>query len=139
MKLELLLKRQASFKREGKISGGTLGELSLNGHFFCYTLEDEVRPAGQVVAGETAIAAGTYPVSLAKSPRLGYLTPRLGGAVAGRGILLHRGNLPEDSLGCILVGLAKLPTGRKIYKSAEAFEQLMHRLLDASSITLTIC
>lgn len=138
MNLEAELIRHPSFRRAGTQSGGTLGELYLNGKFFCWTMEDEVRPAGQYVKHETAIAAGRYPVTVEKSPRLGYLTPRLGGAVAGRGILVHRGNKPEDSTGCILVGLAKLPTNRKIYKSEEAFEALMHRLLAAGSFSLTI-
>lgn len=125
-------------KRRPTTGGCTLGELSLNGKFFCYTMEDPVRPAGVYVPNETAIAAGTYPVTIEKSPRLGRLTPRLGGAVAGRGILMHWGNGAADTKGCILVGFAHLPTNLKVYKSEEAFEALMHRLLDAATITLTI-
>lgn len=125
-------------KRHPSANGCTLGELSLNGKFFCYTLEDVVRPAGQVVAGQTAIPAGHYPVSLTMSPRLRILTPRLGGAVASRGILIHAGNTAADTLGCILVGFAKLPSNVKIYQSQEAFQALMTQLLGATSISLTI-
>ncbi len=132
MKVLLELRRQPS------ANGCTIGELFYNGKFFCYTLEDVVRPAGQFVADQTAIAAGTYPVTLTVSPRLRILTPRLGGAVASRGILMHVGNTATDTKGCILVGFSKLPSNVKIYKSVEAFQALMTKLLEASSIELTI-
>ena len=125
-------------KRHPTANGCTLGELSLNGKFFCYTLEHPVRPAAQAVPGATAIPAGSYPVALTRSPSFGMLTPRLGGAVAGRGILLHPGNTVADSKGCLLVGFAKLPSNVKIYQSREAFETLMGKLLSATTITLTI-
>jgi len=97
-----------------------------------------VRPAGDVVPGQTAIPAGTYPVTLERSPAFRMLTPRLGGALAGRGVLLHPGNGAADTRGCVLVGLARLPSNTKIYKSQEAFELLMRKLLPATTITLTI-
>lgn len=124
--------------RQKSANGCTIGELHFNGKFFCYTLEDVVRPAGQYVAEQTAIPAGHYPVTIERSPSLHILTPRLGGAVAGRGILMHVGNSAADTKGCILVGFSKLPSGIKIYKSQEAFEALMSKLLDATSIELTI-
>ncbi|MVN77837.1 hypothetical protein GO988_16010 [Hymenobacter sp. HMF4947] len=132
MNAHLLLTRHPS------ANGCTLGDLSLNGKFFCYTLEDVVRPAGHVVAGETAIPAGRYPVTIQRSPSFHMLTPRLGGAVASRGILIHPGNGPKDTRGCILVGFAKLPSNVKIYQSQEAFQALMGQLLNATTIDLTI-
>lgn len=126
-------------KRHPSANGCTLGELSLNGKFFCYTLEHLVRPAGQFVPDHTAVAAGHYPVTIEKSPGLHILTPRLGGAVAGRGILMHIGNTVADSKGCILLGFAKLPSNIKVYQSREAFEALMGKLLSATTISLTIC
>jgi hypothetical protein len=129
---------QLQLKRHPSANGCTLGELSFNGKFFCYTLEDVVRPAGKVVVNETAIPAGTYPVTIERSPTFHMLTPRLGGALAGRGVLIHPGNGPKDTRGCILVGFAKLPSNVKIYQSREAFEALMGKLLGAASISLTI-
>ncbi len=129
---------QLTLKRSPSAHGCTIGELSLNGQFFCYTLEDVVRPAGVKVAGETAIPAGTYSVTITRSPAFRMLTPRLHGVPGFEGVLLHPGNGPKDTRGCILVGLAKLPSNTKIYQSREAFEQLMARLLDARTITLTI-
>lgn len=125
-------------KRHPSANGCTIGELWLNGKFFCWTLEDVVRPAGEYVPAQTAVAAGHYPITIEKSPRLRILTPRLGGAVAGRGILIHVGNTAKDTKGCILVGFARLPSNVKIYQSQEAFQALMTKLLDATSIELTI-
>ena len=126
-------------KRHPSANGCTIGELSYNGKFFCYTLEDQVRPAGEVkVPGATAIPAGIYPVTIERSPTFRMLTPRLQGVPGFSGVLLHTGNGAKDTRGCILVGLAKLPSNVKIYKSQEAFQLLMSKLLDATSISLTI-
>jgi hypothetical protein len=132
------MKAILELKRHASANGCTIGELFYNGKFFCYTLEDVVRPAGQHVTDETAIPAGTYPVTIDHSPTFRMLTPRLGGRLAGRGVLIHPGNGPKDTRGCILVGFAKLPSNVKIYKSQEAFEALMGKLLGATTIELTI-
>ncbi len=125
-------------KRHPTANGCTLGELSLNGKFFCYTMEDPVRPVGQKVAGDTAIPAGTYPVTIERSPSFRMLTPRLHHVPGFEAILLHPGNGPQDTRGCLLVGFTKLPSNMKVYQSREAFEALMGKLLVATSITLTI-
>jgi hypothetical protein len=132
MNIELLLERTPS------AHGCTLGKLSIDGNFFCYTLEDVVRPAGAKVAGATAIPAGVYLVTIERSPTFRMLTPRLHKVPGFEGVLIHPGNGPGDTRGCVLVGLAKLPSNTKIYQSREAFEKLMTRLLGASRITLTI-
>lgn len=125
-------------KRHPTANGCTLGELTLDGKFFCYTMEDPVRPTGQKVPGDTAIPAGTYPVTIERSHGFRILTPRLHHVPGFEGILLHPGNGPRDTRGCILVGFSKLPSNMKVYKSVEAFEALMHKLLAATSITITI-
>ena len=125
-------------KRHPTANGCTLGELSLNGEFFCYTLEDPVRPAGKKVAGDTAIPAGTYRVTIERSPGFHMLTPRLHAVPGFEGILIHPGNGPRDTRGCLLVGFAKMPSGVKIYQSREAFEALMGKLLGYALITITI-
>ena len=132
MNVQLLLKRAPS------ANGCTLGKLFINGKFFCYTLEDMVRPAGVKVAGATAIPAGVYRVTIERSPAFRMLTPRLHAVPGFEGVLLHPGNCPKDTRGCVLVGFAKLPSNTKIYQSREAFEALMNKLLGASLITLTI-
>jgi hypothetical protein len=54
------------------------------------------------------------------------------------GVLIHPGNDQKDTRGCILVGFAKLPSNVKIYQSQDAFQALMAKLLDATSISLTV-
>ena len=125
--------------RQPTAHGCTIGQLSLNGKFFCYTLEDPVRPKGKLVKGDTAIDAGTYKVVLNVSNRFRKLMPLLsGGTVTGRGVRIHTGNTTADTLGCLLVGFAVMPSNTRIYRSAEAFEALMRELLQYSTITLTI-
>jgi hypothetical protein len=126
-----------TLKRKPSANGCTIGELSYNGKFFCYTLEDVVR-TGAKVAGATAIPAGTYPVTIERSPAFRMLTPRLHRVPGFEGVLIHPGNGPKDTRGCILVGLAKLPSNVKIYQSQDAFQALMAKLLDATSISLTV-
>jgi hypothetical protein len=123
--------------RKPSANGCTIGELWYNGKFFCYTLEDVVR-TGAKVAGATAIPAGTYSVTIERSPTFRMLTPRLHGVPGFEGVLIHPGNDHKDTRGCILVGLAKLPSNVKIYKSQDAFQALMAKLLDATSISLTV-
>lgn len=117
-------------RRQAPAHGGILGELYLNGKFFCYTLERV----------GVAIPLGVYQVLLNQSPKFRKLMPMLVGAhvPAKWGVRMHCGTKPADSDACVLVGLAKLSNGSKIYKSVEAFEKLMSALLDFATISLTI-
>jgi len=117
--------------RHAPAHGGILGELYLNGKFLCYTLERV----------GVAIPLGLYQVLLNLSPKFRKLMPLLVSehVPASWGVRMHCGTKPADSDACVLVGLAKLPNGAKIYKSVEAFEQLMHQLLGFDTIGLTIC
>ncbi len=86
----------------------------IDGARFCDTLEDKDRDLnrnGSVndrgegkVKHETAIGYGTYKVTLEQSPRFGRRLPYLHNVKDFDGILIHRGNGPEDTSGCILVG-----------------------------------
>lgn len=82
----------------------TEGCLFIDGVYFCDTIEDQVRPDGVKVPGNTAIPAGTYDVILSMSPRLKKITPRLLDVPGFDGVLIHSGNTSADSAGCILVG-----------------------------------
>jgi hypothetical protein len=117
----------------------TIGELTLNGKFFCYTLEDVVRSASAPkVFGATAIPAGTYDVVLNISKRFKKLMPLVQNVKGFDGIRIHPGNVAADTHGCLLVGYDKLPTNQKIYRSAQAYEDLMRKLVDCTAIELTI-
>lgn len=95
----------------------TLGSLYLNGDFMCYTLEDAARPVK--IKGETCIPTGVYRISMVHSPKFGRKTPRLHDVPGFDGILVHGGNTPEQTEGCILVGHNLLKDGR-IQGTAEA-------------------
>ena len=118
-----------------------IGQLTLNGRLFSYTLEDVVRaPGARKVKHETAIPAGTYRVTLEMSPRFKRLLPRLHNVPGFDGILLHSGNTAADSSGCILLGYSKLPSNRRIYNNVpgQAMQDLMRQLIDCDQITLTV-
>ena len=84
----------------------TIGRLEVDGKYFCDTLEDRVRDLSREkkIPGETAIPAGIYDVVVNISPRFKRKLPRLLNVPGFEGILIHRGNTPEDTAGCILVG-----------------------------------
>jgi len=85
----------------------TIGELSVNGAFECFTLEDRSRPGAQKVKGDTAIPAGTYEVVVNFSNKFQKFLPLLLNVPKFEGIRIHPGNTPKDTLGCILVGEGK--------------------------------
>lgn len=121
---------ELELRRPAPAHGGILGELYLNGIFLCYTMERV----------GVAIPLGVYQVLLNQSPKFHKLMPLLIGAhvPASWGVRMHCGTKPTESDACVLLGLARLPNGSKIYKSVEAFEALMHQLLGFATIRLTI-
>jgi hypothetical protein len=96
----------------------TIGTLSIDGGYFCDTLEDKDRGLTQSmsldeirkvkVAHETAIPAGVYKVIVNLSPAKKRMLPRILDVPGFSGILIHRGNTKHDSSGCILVGENKV-------------------------------
>lgn len=136
--MELLLKRIA------KRATYTIGRLYVDGERFCDTLEDTDRGLSQQLPvsinrskkrqGATAIPTGRYRVTLdVKSPRFSKVdkyrfcdghVPRLVNVPAFDGVLIHVGNYPQDTEGCILVGrntkvgavMESTATFRKLYE-----------------------
>ena len=117
MKLEI--------ERRWKKETYTIGRLYVDGVFFCNTLEDKCRGLKQTdsiffikqrkVYGETAIPSGTYTVAMnVTSPKYASIAwywqlcqgkmPRLLNVPGFEGILVHPGNDPTQTLGCLLVG-----------------------------------
>ncbi len=98
--MELLLQRK--YKNQTY----TIGPLSVNGAYFCDTLENPVRDLTKEkkIKGNTAIPAGRYRVVLNWSPRFGKVLPLLLNVPHFEGIRIHSGNKVIDTDGCILVG-----------------------------------
>lgn len=58
---------QLTIVREIFMAQATIGRLFIDGEFFCYTSEKQVRPAGVRVEGSVAIPEGSYKASVGSS------------------------------------------------------------------------
>ena len=117
----------------------TLGEIQYNGDHFCYTVEDQVRPAdAPKVPGKTAIPAGTYKVVLNWSPHFKRIMPLLLNVPNFSGIRIHSGYDADDTEGCIIVGYNL--GSSYVLNSRTAYNDLMERLQaeDSEDITLEV-
>jgi hypothetical protein len=95
----------------------TIGEMFIDGNFFCYTLEDVVRDKNndgdlddtgeKKVYGKTAIPKGKYEVIINYSERFKQQMPLLLNVKGFDGIRIHKGNTDADTHGCILLGKSK--------------------------------
>lgn len=141
---------ELNLNRISKKSTYTVGKLSINGTYFCDTMEDADRGLNQFtpisiiqktkVQSQTAIPTGLYQITLDQvSPRLskkemyksisGKL-PRLLNVPGFDGILIHVGNTDKDSSGCILVGFNKVKG--QVINSKDTFFKLYTKLKEAS-------
>lgn len=120
-------------KRIKKESDYTIGQLFVNGEYFCDTLEDEIRQVK--VMHETAIPVGTYKVTLERSPRFKRILPLLHNVPGFTGILIHSGNTDKHTSGCILVGKS---TGSTLINSLVTLEKLMSILQKPKNLICTI-
>lgn len=105
-------------KRKKFLEDRTIGELTINGKFKCYTLEDTVRPEGVKIPGKTAIPAGEYTVIVTHSPTFKRALPLLLNVPGFAGVRIHGGNKPEHTRGCILVAHHFNEQANEIYDSA---------------------
>lgn len=119
----------------------TLGLLSVNGVFECFTVEDENREVK--VSGETRIPAGVYPITLRNE---GGMTQRYAAKFPfHRGMLwlrdvpgfkwvyIHIGNKEDQTEGCILVnmGVMKVEDGGYGMSSTLAYTDLYQKIIKA--------
>ncbi len=107
----------------------TIGELKVDDVFECWTLEDQLRPPGVKVAGQTCIPAGKYVVQITFSQRFQRLLPLVRDVPMFEGIRIHPGNTSADTEGCILVGEDR--HGQSVGRSRDAFNALFAKLQDA--------
>lgn len=121
-------------KRLHRTENSTIGELTIDGKFECYTLEDKERDVK--IKSETAIKKGTYKVIINKSNRFKRLLPLLLNVPEFEGVRIHSGNSNHDTEGCILVG--KTRSKDFIGQSRKAFDTLFEKMQKAKDITVTI-
>ena len=161
MYLKLILTNmKVKVKRTYKGPQYTIGKLYVNGVYECDTLEDTDRGLNETqslleiqskkVYGETAIPTGVYKLNMnTVSPKfkdrswaIPYkgILPRLENVKGFEGVLIHVGNKPQDTLGCILVGENKVKG--QVINSTASFNKLMKLLLraniDGEDIELTV-
>ena len=109
MKLDLIRKEFTNIS--------TIGELLIDGVFFCFTLEDVVRDIK--IPHETAIPYGTYQVVTNYSNRFQKVMPLLLNVPGFEGVRIHNGSTDKDTDGCVLIGYNR--TTNYIYGSKRAF------------------
>lgn len=117
----------------------TLGRLFIDGIRVCDTLEDKYRDleTHDKVYGQTAIPYGRYKVNMnIVSPKFkdrawaqpyGGIVPTIEDVPHFDRILIHVGNTPEDTNGCLLVGMYE-GNGR-LSRSTQSYQRLMDKYL----------
>jgi hypothetical protein len=121
MKLELRRKQCGSLT--------TLGELFINGEFFCFTLEDmdrKLEEGGEKVYGQTCIPRGNYEVLITWSNRFKRDLPLIKDVPRFEGIRFHAGNTKADTEGCILLGSSV--AGNTVLNSRATVDKFIVRL-----------
>src|ERR1035437_8508841 len=105
----------------------TLGELTVDAVFECFTLEPMTRaPDADKVFGKTAIPYGTYAVSVTYSNRMGKNLPLLADVPNFEGVRTHPGYFPADTEGCLLVG--ETEGHDEVLSSRTAFDHLFTQI-----------
>ena len=92
----------------------TFGKLSIDGVFFCYTLEPSTE------GPHPDIPLGTYRVIVNMSTRFGRMLPLIVDVPGRIGIRIHPGNTSDDTEGCILLGTVR--TVNRVQNSRAACE-----------------
>lgn len=121
----------------------TLGLLSIDGDFFCYTLEDTKRKTK--VEGKTRIPPGVYPLAfrevlspLTKDYREQYeffsYHIELQRVTNFDHVYIHIGNYHTDTQGCILLGSGATDFPRRmVTNSTQAYKSFYARVKDQVS------
>lgn len=122
--------------RRWLLDGCTLGELYVDGRAFGFACEDEVRSVK--IAGETAIPAGEYAIRIERSPSWKRDMPYLADVPGFTRVMIHPGNSPEDTRGCILVGCQVDVERGHILQSRACFDALWPRIKAAAQVKLTV-
>jgi hypothetical protein len=139
---------QLKLKRVIKTDTYTIGNLSIDGEFFCNTLEDTCRivnnNCSMKIYGKTAIPEGTYDIEMIWWEKHNNFYPHLLNVPCFEGILIHSGITANDTEGCVLVGEQKQEPGTigngLIYMNLlrEKFKDQINKIENCPSIKITI-
>jgi hypothetical protein len=122
--------------RSAKTNRATIGELTINGVFECFILEDKDRglrkdmPISELmvmkIKTRTAIPTGRYEIVVSFSDKFKKMLPLLLDVPAFAGIRIHSGNTDADTEGCLLPGKTKTPD--MVNSSRVAFTVLFDKI-----------
>ena len=105
-------------ERKYRSNNYCIDKLYINSKYFSDALEDPDRGLTDTmsleeikkikVKGDTCIPYGTYNVTITYSPRFKKNLPLINNVKGFDGIRIHSGNTPQDTEGCLLLGLNKV-------------------------------
>ena len=126
---------EITVKRTDFTEKSTISDLSIDGQFVCYILEDKDRQgdnpwdSSMKIPKETAIPKGTYEVAVTFSNHFQKMLPLIMGVPDYEGVRIHSGNRPKDTEGCLLTGTHKAPDS--VIGSREAFDKIFPMVQEA--------
>lgn len=110
-----------TIQRKYKKKDYTIGNMYIDGVFFCNTLEDTDRglcsdmPITEIkrvkIYAKTAIPTGTYELDVVTWPKYKIKVPMILAVPGYSGILIHNGTNHEHTAGCPLVGINNVVGG----------------------------
>lgn len=112
--------------RKWLTQNSTIGELSVNGKFECFVIEDNYPTPWKKTPGKTAIPAGKYEVIVNLSNRFKVDMPLLLNVPEYAGIRIHPGNTSADTEGCLLPG--RIRQQDKVLESKLAYDALFTKI-----------
>jgi len=143
------LSMELELTRSVKTNKSTIGELTVNGVFECFILEDKDRglrkdmPISELIVMKiktrTAIPTGRYEIVVSFSDKFQKMLPLLLDVPAFAGIRIHPGNTDANTEGCLLPGKTKSPD--MIGSSRVAFTALFDKIkaaLQREKIFITV-
>ena len=109
---------ELKLERKYRNNNYCIDKLYINGKYFSDVLEDPDRGLTDTMSleeikkikikGNTCIPYGTYNITITYSPRFKKNLPLLNNVKGFDGIRIHSGNTPQDTEGCLLLGLNKV-------------------------------
>lgn len=104
----------------------TIGELTIDGKFECFVLEDNFPTPYVKTFGKTCIPLGRYEVKITYSPRFKVDMPLLLAVPGFEGVRIHPGNVATDTEGCLLPG--RKIEENKVLESKLAYNSLLPKI-----------
>ncbi|WP_036876360.1 DUF5675 family protein [Xylanibacter oryzae] len=119
---------EITITRIAKKADYTIGRLTINGHRICDTLEPHcINWATETkIKGKTAIPEGRYRIMMKMSSKFEKQMPFLMDVPHFKGVMIHQGNTPKNTQGCIIVGYNTIRG--LVLKSRQAMESIQDYL-----------